>query len=60
MNKWRRINGATGYTRFTWKMAVKTECVCVCYKNSLLLLLLLFLISNQHNFGCTIDKVMIR
>ena len=31
-NKWRmKIKGATGYPRFTWKMAVKMECdVCVC------------------------------
>ena len=30
-NKWRRrIKGATSQHRFTWKMAIKTECVCVC------------------------------
>jgi len=26
-NKRRRIKGATGYARFTWKMAVKTVCL---------------------------------
>ena len=30
-NKWGwKINGATGCPRFTWKMAIKAVCVCVC------------------------------